>query len=114
MSKTQELMKLISENPELPILPMVDYEVVCEDCSRWLGSFGNAYVGEYALFNDRYYDEREEFKEDYLDFYCDELCERFNYNPLDNVENKELEKYLGEVADKYFIKAILVNIDLPE
>lgn len=78
MSKTQELIKLISENPELPILPMVDYEVVCEDGGRWLGSFGNCYVGEYALFNDRYYDERDEFKEDYLDFYCDELCEKFD------------------------------------
>ena len=111
MSKTQKLIKLISENPELPILPMVDYEVVCEDCGRWLGSFGNAYVGEYTLFNDRYYDEREEFKEDYLDFYCDELCEKFD---IYSDKDKRLEKYLNEVADKCFIKAIIVNIDLPE
>lgn len=111
MSKTQELIKLISENPELPILPMVDYEVVCEDGGRWLGSFGSCYVGEYALFNDRYYDERDEFKEDYLDFYCDELCRRFD---IYSNKDEKLEKYLGEVADKCFTKAIIVNIDLPE
>ena len=114
MTKIQKFLKLISENPDLPIIPMVDHEVVCEDCGRWLGSFGNAYVDEYVLFNDRYYDEREEFKEDYFNYYCDELCEQFNYNPIDNVENKELENYLDEVADKCFIKAIIVNIDLPE
>ena len=59
MTKIQKFLKLISENPDLPIIPMVDHEVVCEDCGRWLGSFGNAYVDEYVLFNDRYYDERE-------------------------------------------------------
>lgn len=106
MSKTQELIKLISENPELPILPMVDYEVVCEDGGRWLGSFGSCYVGEYTLFNDRYYDERDEFKEDYLDFYCDELCEKF--------KDEVPDEYLNKVADKYFTKAIIVNINLPE
>lgn len=106
MSKTQELIKLISENPELPILPMVDYEVVCEDGGRWLGSFGSCYVGEYALFNNRYYDERDEFKEDYLDFYCDELCEKF--------KDEVPDEYLNKVADKYFTKAIIVNINLPE
>ena len=111
MTKTQKFLKLISENPDLPIIPMVDHEVVCEDCGRWLGSFGNAYVGEYALFNDRYYDEREEFKEDYLDFYCDELCEKFD---IYSDKDEKLEKYLDGIADKCFIKAIIVNINLPE
>lgn len=115
MSNIKELLKLVSENPNLPVVPMVDYEVVAgDDYGRWLGSFGNVYVGEYALFKDRFYDDREEFKEDYFDYYSDELCEKFNYDPWDNTKNEELEKYLDEVADKYFIKAIIVNIDLPD
>lgn len=105
MNNTKKFLKLIAENPDLPVIPMVDYEIVGEDYGRWLGSFGNAYVGEYALYNDRYYEEREKFKECYVDYHCDEL----NLN-----NSEELEKYLDKIADKYFIKAIIVNIDLPD
>ena len=34
MTKIQKFLKLISENPDLPIIPMVDHEVVCEDCGK--------------------------------------------------------------------------------
>ena len=110
MSNTKELLKLIAENPDLPVVPLVDYEIVGEDCGRWLGSFGNAYVGEYALFNDRYYEDREEFKERYVDYHCDELYPLF----FIDVKDEEREKYLDEIADKYFIKAIIINIDMPD
>ena len=46
MKKTQKerldvLFKLIKENPDLPILPMVDSEIVADDfCARWTGSRG--------------------------------------------------------------------------
>lgn len=112
-SNTNELLRLIAENPDLPVVPMVDYEVVYEDCGRWLGSFGSAYVGEYALFNDRYYDDREEFKEHYFDYHDEEIDKQFNCNSVHEM-NESIEKYLDEVADKYFIKAIIVNIDLPD
>lgn len=133
MNNSQELIKLISENPSLPVIPMVDYEVVSDDgCARWLGSFGRSYIGEYALFDEkeRYYEDREEFKEDYYDYYCDELCEKFKYESCitfanddrfvdeqvaKNKENeKRLNKYLDEIADKYFRKAIIVYIDVPD
>lgn len=40
MSKTEELLKLIKENPDLPIVPMVDSEVVQDDFGYWLGAWG--------------------------------------------------------------------------
>lgn len=113
-SNTNELLRLIAENPDLPVVPMVDYEVVYEGYGRWLGSFGAACVGEYALFGERYYEDREEFKEQYFSYHEEELCERFNYDPVHDGINEALEKYLDEVADKYFVKAILVNIGLPD
>ena len=130
--KAEALLKLIKKNPTLPIIPLVDYEIVCDDCGRWLASFGNAYVGEYALMDERYYTDRNDFKDDYYDRYDDELCERFDYEPWINEVSvmqgknteeqlkaneeaeKHLEKYLDKVADQYFIKAIIVNIDLPD
>ncbi len=129
----KNLVRLAEENPELPIVAMVDGEIVGGDnYARWLGSVGNVELGEYVLFDDRFIDDREEFKERYYDYNDDELCEKFGYEPgvnefrLENGcctqrqydENKEnekhLEAYLDEVAERAFIPAIIVNIDLPK
>lgn len=130
--KTAELLKLIAENPTLPIVAFVDSDIVCDDCGRWLASFGYACVGEYVCYDEKYFDDRESFKERYYDNNDEELCERFQYFPWINdfgvesgsctaeqvAANKENEKrldaYLSEIADKVFVKAILVNIDLPD
>lgn len=40
-SKPTELLKLIAENPDLPIVPMVEYEVVADDSYHWwMGTWG--------------------------------------------------------------------------
>lgn len=130
--RNQKLLRIVAENPDLPIIASVDSDVVCEDYGRWLASFGRVEVGEYAIYNERYYDDREEFQEDY---YCqndDDLNEKFSFNPCitdyavrlgeytaeqfatNEEANKALEKYLDEIADKHFKKAIIVNVDLPE
>lgn len=128
--KNEAFLKLVKKNPTLPIVPMVDYEIVGEDWGRWLGAFGSAYVGEYACYDDRYFEDREDFKEKYYDNNDDELCEMFNYEPCmtfpnakgytkeqieANEENEKLlEEHLDKIAEEYFIKAIIVNINLPD
>lgn len=50
MSKTEELIKLIQENPDLPVVPMVDTELVADDCyAWWLGGWGWSKVIEYYI-----------------------------------------------------------------
>lgn len=50
MTKSEELIKLIKENPCLPIVPMVDTEVVADDSfGWWLGAWGSSEVTEYYL-----------------------------------------------------------------
>lgn len=45
---TQKLIELIKENPDLPVIPMVDYEVVGDDSSTyWMGQWGRCEVTEY-------------------------------------------------------------------
>lgn len=45
-----ELIKLIQENPDLPIVPMVDSEIVADDCcTYWLGNWGHCKVTEYYM-----------------------------------------------------------------
>ena len=60
MTNTEELLKLIKENPDLPVVPMVDYEVCGDDCCTWwMGHWGKSEVTEYYLG-----EERVHFKDD--------------------------------------------------
>ena len=113
----KELIKLIQENPDLPVIPMVESEAVSDEWGYTIASFGRAYVEEYTIYHERYYDDRESFKEVYYDCHDEELCEKFNYNPRlpnSNEENNKnsllLDEYLDSIADRCFKKAIVVYI----
>jgi hypothetical protein len=104
MNNTQKLLQLAAENPDLPIVPMVYYDdVVGEGCGYWLCEFGDCYVGEYALYNDRYYEDRDELKDDY---YCSNVEDFEGYTNDD-----ELEKALDLATDHMWTKAIIVYIN---
>ena len=128
----QELIKLIAENPDLPIVALVNGEVCWDDCGYWMASFSSAEVADVGLVDERYYDDRDSFKEAYYNKYDEKLTERFNYRPclsLDNnrwgettpeeiraneVAETRLEAYLEAMADKYMKKCIVVYIDEPD
>lgn len=127
-NNTQKLIELIKENPDLPIIPMVYYEVVGEDYGNWVGRFSTCYIGEYALFRNKYYEDRDEFKEDYYDYFADFINDKFNYNPslelpnkpegiaqeqldANKIAEKNVDKYLEETAEGFFKKVIIVYID---
>ena len=64
MSESKGLFDLIRENPELPIVPMVDTEVVASDeYDWWLAKWGRAEITEYYLGNEgvHFKDEDEEY-----------------------------------------------------
>lgn len=102
--KINELLDLIKANPDLPILPMVDYEIVAEDYGRWVGSWGHAYVGEYIRGNDRVW------------FRDDDERERVLEDCVSGVEFwREPEEEVKRVYNALpWIKAIIVNIDMPD
>ena len=50
MSKAENLLQLIKENPDLPIVPMVDQEIVADDCCTWwIGKWGRSEVKGYYM-----------------------------------------------------------------
>ena len=49
MSKPKDLLKLIKDNPDLPVVPMVDAEIAGDDYGYWLGSWGRCEVTELYL-----------------------------------------------------------------
>ena len=46
---THNLLKLISENPDLPIIPVVDGEIPGDDCGYWLADWGSSRVDSYLI-----------------------------------------------------------------
>lgn len=53
MSDSNKLIKLIQDNPDLPVVPMVDSEVVADDGGYWMGKWGHCKVTEYYLGRER-------------------------------------------------------------
>lgn len=102
-----ELLRLVKENPDLPILPMVDGEIVCGDeYGRWVGSFGKCRVDEYVI--DKWYgDGCIQFKDDDDDRLIEGIAEH-KYNGTEE-DYQRAEEELKTM----WIKAIIVNIDLP-
>ena len=125
----KNLLKLIKENPDLPVVPVVNEEVVGDGGPYFLGEWSLPYVEEYAVYDDRFFDDRDEFKDYYFGYNDDELCEKFNYSPLiseytvrlghytqeeldeNNKNQAEMDKYLDGIAAQYFKKAIFVYIN---
>ena len=123
----KELIKLVQENPDVEVICMTDTDVVGDGSfGEYLSEIHSCRLGEYVCYSERFFDDREEFKEEYYDANADELCEKFHYSPcLDTsrlpefeVEHHKkaeqaLEDYLDKLAEKYFKKAIIVYITVP-
>lgn len=53
----KELFRLIQENPDLPVIPMVDSDVVADDtCCSWAGGWGSARVTRLWLGEERWHE----------------------------------------------------------
>lgn len=56
--KSEKFLRLVRENPDLPIIPMVDSAVVADnDYGSWLGSFGDCRIDSYVSL--KYYGKKD-------------------------------------------------------
>ena len=104
-----DLFKLMQENPDLPVVPMVDADIVAgDDYGRWMGSWGSASVDEDLIPPD---DRPMIFKSDDDVFDTLEQC-------LPEAEFEALPENESECRPFYdalpWVKAIIVNINLPD
>ncbi len=111
--KTAKLVKLINENPSLPVVPLVYSEVVCDDgYSYWVGSWCDCDVDEYVCIDkcgeNRFYTRGDQ----------DEIEEYFAEKIIDENESlpdEDVEKLAHEQAEALpWKKAILVYVGTPE
>lgn len=104
----EELFRLMQENPDLPVVPMVNGEIPGDDSGYWLGAWGSAHIDEYLLASN---DDRVVYKSDDDVF---DVLER--YLPSEKFEElPETESACRPYYDKLpWTKAIIVYINLPK
>ena len=108
----KELLKLVKENPDLDVLPMVIGDVVGGDdyVCWWLGSFGKPFVDEFII-DDWYGDGCVMIKSESDEGTIIEGIAEIKFGDCTNEENwKKAEKYLKGL----WKKVIVVRIGEPE
>ncbi|MGF7045747.1 hypothetical protein J2T13_000207 [Paenibacillus sp. DS2015] len=103
-----ELLKLIQENPDLPIVPMVDGDLGGDDFGYYMGKWGKAEIDEVYHEDERIYfrsDDEEELEEK-IYFRLE------SENPAWSDSYSE-EKAKEAMAEIEWEKVITVNIGLP-
>lgn len=104
-----KILKLIQENPDLPILPMVAGEIVVgDDFGYWAGDWGNARVDEYLIPKNGY---------GYIQFKSDDDVFDTLEAHLTEEEYRALPETEEECRPIYealpWIKAIIIYIETP-
>lgn len=100
--KLTQLLELMQANPELPVIPCVDGDVVSGDeyyC--WLGSWGESAVQEFVIGRERTY-----YREDDISEMNDVLCEHYDPELVDNMTEEETRAAYNALPWK---KAIFVD-----
>ena len=98
------LLKLVQENPDLEIMPMVDSEIVfSDDYCYWAGSWGEARVDEYWEDDERIYFKSED-EDDLIENEMENIFELYN----ESVTSKELEEIAREKINNYNWKKVIV------
>ncbi|MDT2565153.1 hypothetical protein [Enterococcus avium] len=101
-----ELLNLIQGNPDLPIVPMVESEVVAgDDYTTWLGSFGKAEIDNVWESDERIY---------FMNHDYEELIQDILDDLPPGIDDETAEATAIDVVKKYeWVKSIVVQIGLP-
>lgn len=112
LSKLEWLLRLIKENPDLPVIPIVSNEVIDDSSfklisgNRWMGCIGDAEIQMYIQC------------EDGVVLYSDcsyvDTIAKFSNHTKDECEKMTDEQLEFEYDNLPWKKAILVNIDWAE
>lgn len=108
MSNTEMLLKLITENPELPVIPLVDADVVGDDYGNWIGMWGRAEIKEIYPGRERLHVKDEDDEEDVL---CDLVgCRYLCDSKGRDIYDLSDEEWASLYASVPWEKAIVVHI----
>lgn len=103
----KEILKLIDEHPDLPVIPMVGQDIVADCTGEWVAHFGKAEVKKMCI-----YGENVIFREDKNAIKTVEALELEGLTE-GRTREESIEKLDGYLNELDWLEAIIVHIETP-
>ena len=103
----KDLLRLMEEHPDLPVIPMVGQDIVADCTGEWVASFGKAEVKKMCI-----YGENVIFREDKNAIKTVEALELEGLTE-DRTREESIEKLNGYLDELEWLEAIIVHIETP-
>lgn len=103
----RDLLKLIEEHPDFPVIPMVGQGIVADCTDEWIANFGKAEIRKICMYEEAiiFYDENPLKMAEALDFFND-----FQGGLFDNETNRLTKEAIDSLD---WLEAIIVHIETP-
>ena len=103
----KDLLKLIDEHPDLPVIPMVGQDIVADCTGEWVAYFGKAEVKKMCI-----YGEKVVFREEKNAIKTIEALELEGLTE-GRAREESLEKLNGYLDELEWLEVIIVHIETP-
>ena len=103
----KDLLKLIDEHPDLPVIPMVGQDIVADCTGEWVAYFGKAEVKKMCI-----YGEKVVFREEKNAIKTVEALELEGLTE-GRAREESIEKLNGYLDELEWLEAIIVHIETP-
>ena len=103
----KEILKLIDEHPDLPVIPMVGQDIVADCTGEWIANFGKAEIKKMCIYGEKviFREEKNAIK----------TVEALELEGLTEGRTREesIEKLNGYLDELDWLEAIIVHIETP-
>ena len=103
----KDLLRLIEEHPDFPIIPMVGQDIVADCIGEWVAHFGKAEVKKMCIYGEKviFREEKNAIK----------TVEALELEGLTEGRTREesIEKLTGYLDELSWLEAIIVHIETP-
>ena len=103
----KDLLKLMDENPDLPVIPVVGQDIVADCTGEWVAHFGKAEVKKMCI-----YGEKVVFREEKNAIKTVEALELEGLTE-GRAREESLEKLNGYLDELEWLEVIIVHIETP-
>lgn len=103
----KDILKLIDEHPDLPVIPMVGQDIVADCTGEWVAHFGKAEIKKMCIYGEKviFREEKNAIKTvEALEL--EGLTERWT-------REESIEKLNGYLDELDWLEAIIVHIETP-